>query len=144
MYLVQDTHNRFLKRNADNKITFTNSESLADMFPSEREANDYIRKTFGKKARKKYRAVRSDNDASPELISFNQTISEESTEKYKLGIAGFDEAIQTHLDPEIEKYIQKLQEYDGMILDIRHWLRDENTKLNVCQGYQVVKRLQDI
>ena len=31
-----------------------------------------------------------------------------------------------------------------MILDIRHWLRDENTKLNVCQGYQVVKRLQDI
>ena len=52
MYLVQDTHNRFLKRNADNKITFTNSESLADMFPSEREANDYIRKTFGKKARK--------------------------------------------------------------------------------------------
>ena len=144
MYRIQDSNNRFIKKTVDNKITFTYSESLADIFPSEREANDYIRKTFGKKARKKYRAVRSDNDASPELISFNQTISEESTEKYKLGIAGFDEAIQTHLDPEIEKYIQKLQEYDGMILDIRHWLRDENTKLNVCQGYQVVKRLQDI
>ena len=82
MYLVQDTHNRFLKRNADNKITFTNSESLADVFPSEREANDYIRKTFGKKARKKYRAVRSENDSSPELIPFNHTMSEVSTEKY--------------------------------------------------------------
>ena len=127
MYLVQDTHNRFLKRNADNKITFTNSESLADIFPSEREANDYIRKTFGKKARKKYRAVRSENDSSPEIISFKQTISEDATEKYRLGIESFDEAIQTHLDPEIEKYIQKLQEYDGMILDIRHWLRDEKT-----------------
>ena len=144
MYLVQDTHNRFLKRNADNKITFTNSESLADVFPSEREANDYIRKTFGKKARKKYRAVRSENDSSPELIPFNHTMSEVSTEKYKLGIESIDEEIQTHLDPEIEKYIKKLQGYDGMILDIRHWLRDENTKLNVCQGYQVVKRLQDI
>ena len=99
MYLVQDTHNRFLKRNADNKITFTNSESLADMFPSEREANDYIRKTFGKKARKKYRAVRSENDSSPEIISFKQTISEDATEKYRLGIESFDEAIQTHLDP---------------------------------------------
>ena len=144
MYQIKDTNNRFIKKTIDNKITYTYSESLADVFPSEREANDYIRKTFGKKARKKYRAVRSENDSSPELISFKQTISEDATEKYRLGIESFDEAIQTHLDPEIEKYIQKLQEYDGMILDIRHWLRDENTKLNVCQGYQVVKRLQDI
>lgn len=61
-----------------------------------------------------------------------------------LSIKGFDEVITTHLTPEIEKYLQKLQEYDGMILDIRHWLRNENTKLNVCQGYKAVKRLQDI
>ena len=101
-------------------------------------------KHSAKRQGKKYRAVRSENDSSPEIISFKQTISEDATEKYRLGIESFDEAIQTHLDPEIEKYIQKLQEYDGMILDIRHWLRDENTKLNVCQGYQVVKRLQDI
>ena len=37
-----------------------------------------------------------------------------------------------------------MKPYDGMILDIRHWLRNENTKLNVCQGYQVVKKIQDI
>ena len=54
MYLIQDTNNRFIKKTTNNQITDTYSESLADVFPSEREANDYIRKMFSKKARKKY------------------------------------------------------------------------------------------
>ena len=29
-----------------------------------------------------------------------------------------------------------------MILDIRHFLRREDTKLNACQGYIVVRKLQ--
>ena len=145
MYRIQDSNNRFIKKTVDNKITFTYSESLADEFPSEREANDFIRKMFSKKARKKYRAVKSENDSSVELIPLKpNTTSEESTANLQLSIDSFDETIHVRLDPEIEKYSQKLQEYDGKILDIRHWLRDENTKLNVCQGYQVVKKLQDI
>ena len=144
MYRIQDSNNRFIKKTVDNKITFTYSESLADIFPSEREANDFLRKMFSKKARKKYRAVKSENDSSIELIPLKPNTSEESTANLQLSIDSFDETIHVRLDPEIEKYSQKLQEYDGMILDIRHWLRDENTKLNVCQGYQVVKKLQDI
>ena len=144
MYLIQDTNNRFIKKTTNNQITYTYSESLADVFPSEREANDFIRKMFSKKARKKYRAVKSENDSELELVPLKPEVAKESTVNLKSSIDSFNETIHTHLDPEIESYSKKLQEYDGMILDIRHWLRDENTKLNVCQGYQVVKKIQDI
>ena len=130
MYRIQDSNNRFIKKTVDNKITFTYSESLADIFPSEREANDFLRKMFNKKARKKYRVVKSENDSSVELIPLKpNTTSEESTANLQLSIDSFDETIHVRLDPEIEKYSQKLQEYDGKILDIRHWLRDENTRV---------------
>ena len=144
MYLIKDKNNRFIKKTIDNQITFTNSESLADAFPSEREANDVIRKIFTKKNRKNYKAVWRDINPVPESTIGKQQNDESSDDTYMLSIKGFDEVISTHLTPEIEKHLQKLQEYDGMILDIRHWLRDENTKLNVCQGYKAVKRLQDI
>ena len=144
MYLIQDTNNRYIKKTTNNQITYTYSESLADVFPSEREANDFIRKMFSKKARKKYRAVKSENDSELELVPLKPEVAKESTVNLKSSIDSFNETIHTHLDPEIESYSKKLQEYDGMILDIRHWLRNENTKLNVCQGYQVVKKLQDI
>ena len=144
MYVIQDTNNRFIKKTTNNQITYTYSESLADVFPSEREANDFIRKMFSKKARKKYRAVKSENDSELELVPLKPDVAKESTVNLKSSIDSFNETIHTHLDPEIESYSKKLQEYDGMILDIRHWLRNENTKLNVCQGYQVVKKIQDI
>ena len=144
MYLIQDTNNRFIKKTTNNQITYTYSESIADVFPSEREANDFIRKMFSRKARKKYRAVKSENDSELELVPLKPDVAKESTVNLKSSIDSFNETIHTHLDPEIESYSKKLQEYDGMILDIRHWLRDENTKLNVCQGYQVVKKIQDI
>lgn len=144
MYLIRDKSNRYLKRTADGKITFTNSESLADVFPSEREANDYIRKAFTKKSRKFYKAVWRDTDSLSEPIINQPSNTVENSAGYKQSIESFDKSISTYLNPEIEKYYQKLQVYDGMILDIRHWLRDDSTKLNVCQGYQVAKRLQDI
>ena len=144
MYLIKDRLSRYLKISIDNKITYTPNECLATPFPSEREANDFIRKMFSKKARKKYRAVKSENDSELELVPLKPDVAKESTVNLKSSIDSFNETIHTHLDPEIESYSKKLQEYDGMILDIRHWLRHENTKLNVYQGYQVVKKLQDI
>ena len=144
MYLIRDKSSRYLKRTTDGKITFTNSESLADAFPSEREANDYIRKAFTKKNRKFYKAVWRDTDSLSEPIINQPSNTGDNTGGYRQSIESIGESISTYLSPEIEKFYQKLQVYDGMILDIRHWLRDENTKLNVCQGYQVAKRLQDI
>lgn len=41
-------------------------------------------------------------------------------------------------------YMDKLQYYDDVILDIRHYIRDENTRLNACQAANVLYRLQRI
>ena len=43
-----------------------------------------------------------------------------------------------------DKCIEKLQYYDGVILDIRHYIRDENTRLNACQAAKVLYKLQQI
>ena len=98
MYRIQDSNNRFIKKTVDNKITFTYSKSLADIFPSEREANDFLRKMFNKKARKKYRAVKSENDLSVDLIPLKPNTSEESTANLQLSIDSFDETIHVRLD----------------------------------------------
>lgn len=144
MYFIKDNSDRYLKINIDNKIKFVNNETLADVFPSEREAIDFIRKVFKKKTRKNYRVVKCDNDFVSDL-KFHQSSNEQMIDdRYVKSIQSFGEIIDTYLTPEIEKYTQQLQKYDGMILDIRHWLRDQNTKLNACQGYQAMKKLQDI
>ena len=148
MYLIKDKIGRFLKVNIDNKIKFVNNETLADVFPSEREAVDFIRKTFNKKTRKNYKVAKCANDFVSDLkihqSSNEQMIDEMIDDGYVKSIQSFGEIIDTYLNPNIEKYTQQLQKYDGMILDIRHWLRDQNTKLNACQGYQAMKKLQDI
>ena len=110
MYLIKDKNNRFIKKTIDNQITFTNSESLADAFPSEREANDVIRKIFTKKNRKNYKAVWRDINPVPESTIGKQQNDESSDDTYMLSIKGFDEVISTHLTPEIEKHLQKLQD----------------------------------
>lgn len=144
MYLIKDRLGRCLRINIDNKIKFVNNETLAEVFPSEREADDFIRKTFSKKVRKKYRVIKCDNDFIPELKTYQSSNDKEVNDKFVKSIQAFDEIINTYLNPEIEKYTKQLREYDYMILDIRHWLRDEKTKLNACQGYQAMKKLQDI
>lgn len=40
--------------------------------------------------------------------------------------------------------MDKLQYYDDVILDIRHYIRDESTRLNACQAANVLYRLQRI
>lgn len=144
MYLIKDKSDRYLKINIDNKIKFVNNETLADVFPSEREATDFIRKVFKKKTRKNYRVVKCDNDFVSDLKTYQSLNEKETDDRYAKGIQAFDEIINTYLNPEIEKYTEQLREYDYMILDIRHWLRDKKTKLNACRGYQAMKKLQDI
>lgn len=145
MYCITNSNGQYLKISLEGKVQFTNNESLAEHFNSEREATDFIRKTFKKKTRRNYRAVNCDVGFVSDLSKAYQLVEKEkSADRYAKSIEGFERVIGTYLDPEIEKYTQELQKYDGIILDIRHWLRDENTKLNACQGYQVMKKLQDI
>jgi len=144
MYLIKDRLGRCLRINIDNKIKFVNNETLAEVFPSEREADDFIRKTYKKKTRKNYRVVKCDNDFVPELKTYQSSNDKEVDNKFVKSIQAFDEIVNTYLNPEIEKYSKELSRYDKQIQDIRHFIRDENTKLNACQGYQVFIKIQEL
>ena len=144
MYLIKDKSGRYLKLTVDNKITFTANESLADVFSSEREATDFIRKAFKKKSRRNYKAVQCGSNFVSDLTSYYTAKQEEITDRYTQGIENLNKAIDTYLTPEVEKYKTQVHEYDEMTLDILHFIRDKNTHLNACQGYEVFKKLQMI
>lgn len=52
--------------------------------------------------------------------------------------------IRNKLSQKKNKCSEKLQYYDDMILDIRHYIRDDKTKLNACQAAKVLYKLQKI
>lgn len=53
-------------------------------------------------------------------------------------------SIISQLSDKQHEYLDKLQYYDDAILDIRHYIRDESTRLNACQAANVLYRLQRI
>ena len=146
MYLITNKNGKYLKETLDS-ISFVSNVILAEKFNSQREASDYIIKHFPKKKRRYYRisfvsdiddnfttstSNTPENPAEPqpqaaECLSFTETIQQ---------------AINTYLSPDIDKYKAELKQYDDMILDIRHYIRDENMNANACMGYKIFKRLQ--
>lgn len=54
------------------------------------------------------------------------------------------ETVQRKFSDRKNKCTEKLQYYDGIILDIRHYIRNENTRLNACQAAKVLYKLQQI
>ena len=148
MYLIVNRTGRYLKLTTDNKAVFTANEILAETFNSEREATDFIRKHFTKKKRRYYRPYKCDNS---NIIQCNSNDNSQTADDIESELVNLDnctsalqETIDTYLTPKIEKYTSELKKYDGMILDIRHYLRDEHTKLNACQGYKVASVLQEL
>ena len=146
MYLITNKNGKYLKETLDS-ISFVSNVIIAEKFNSQREASDYIIKHFPKKKRRYYRisfvsdiddnftastSNTPENPAEPqpqaaECLSFTETIQQ---------------AINTYLSPDIDKYKAELKQYDDMILDIRHYIRDENMNANACMGYKIFKRLQ--
>ena len=148
MYLIKDRLSRYLKISIDNKITYTPNECLATPFPSEREAADFLRKMFSKKQRKIYKVVQDINKPLSDFITKHQLIQSDvlnqNYDKYSNTIIGFGNFVDTYLTPEIERYSKELSYYDRQIQDIRHFIRDESTKLNAYQGYQVFAKMQEL
>lgn len=148
MYLIKDRLSRYLKISIDNKITYTPNECLATSFPSEREAADFLRKMFSKKQRKIYKVVQDINKPLSDFITKHQLIQSDvlnkDYDKYSDTIIGFGNFVDTYLTPEIERYSKELSYYDRQIQDIRHFIRDESTKLNAYQGYQVFAKMQEL
>ena len=149
MYLIKDPKGRYLKTTI-NKMTFITNEILADTFRSQREATDYIRKRFNKKSRRFYKPVYISDVKEPlSSIKTNNKINQNINSNID-NINWFDKTqqqintiIQQQLNPLIEHYRLELIQYDNIILDLRHYIRDENTKANACWGYMVFKAMQD-
>ena len=149
MYLIKDSKGRYLKTTV-NKMMFITNEILADTFRSQREATDYIRKRFNKKSRRFYKPVYISDVKEPlSSIKINNKTNQniisniENIDWYNKTQQQINTIIQMQLNPLIEYYRSELIRYDDIILDLRHYIRDENTKANACWGYMIFKAMQD-
>lgn len=152
MYLITNKNGKYLKETLGS-ISFVSNAIIAEKFNSQREASDYIIKHFPKKKRKYYRASLV-SDVDENIVSSTLNTPEHKPEHttepvtHAIECLSFSEtiqqAIETFLSPDINKYKTELKQFDDMILDIRHYIRDENLNANACMGYKIFKRLQDV
>ena len=109
---------------------------------SKNEAEKYINNQIRKSQRELYyvsecksKTIMSTQNNSENNAIKNQVVSE---------LKSIKSDIVRKFSKQKDKCIEKLQYYDGVILDIRHYIRNENTRLNACQAAKVLYKLQQI
>lgn len=136
MYVIREKSGKYLK-STSNKVTLTTNEVLADNFSTFQEAFDFINNRIAKRRRNLFTPVeiRVDSKKVSKLIP-----------EYPLGDSNIynkiDESIKILIKEEIERLEKKVGYYDDAILDIRHYIRNDNTKVNACYGYKIFQLLQ--
>lgn len=106
------------------------------------KAEKYINNQIKKSQRELYCVV---EHKSKTTIS-KQNIPENNTIKIQvvLELKSIKSDIVRKFSGQKDKCVEKLQYYDGVILDIRHYIRDENTRLNACQAAKILYKLQQV
>lgn len=109
---------------------------------SKNEAEKYINNQIRKSQRELYYVseCKSKTTISKQNNSENNTIKNQVVSELK----SIKSDIVRKFSKQKDKCIEKLQYYDGVILDIRHYIRDESTRLNACQAAKVLYKLQQI
>ena len=107
------------------------------------EAEKYIKNRIRKNVRNEYQIVQTEIQDVPSKIS---DIPKPEFKKSSVTseLKDIKESVHKKLSDRQNMYKDKLQYYDDVILDIRHYIRDENTRLNACQAANVLYRLQRI
>lgn len=107
------------------------------------EAEKYIKNRIRKNVRNEYQIVQTEIQDVPSKIS---DIPKPEFQKSSVTseLKDVKESVYKKLSDRQNMYKDKLQYYDDVILDIRHYIRDENTRLNACQAANVLYRLQRI
>lgn len=105
------------------------------------EAEKYINNQIKKSQREFYYV----SECKGKTI-LKQNISENNTIKNQVvsELKSIKSEIVRKFSRQKDMCTEKLQYYDGVILDIRHYIRDENTKLNACQAAKVLYKLQQV
>ena len=107
------------------------------------EAEKYIKNRIRKNVRNEYQIVQTEIQDVPSKIS---DIPKPEFQKSSVTseLKDIKESVHKKLSDRQNMYKDKLQYYDDVILDIRHYIRDENTRLNACQAAKVLYKLQQI
>ena len=146
MFVIIDQHGKYLDGNSSNAL-FVRNINNAHKFPSEREAQDCIRKIFAKKKRRNYK-VRQYFESQAITAQKEKNENEKSLPNATLVCVDYEaavaESITKSLDPMIDYYRNQLSIHDKMLSDVRHYIRDENTRLNACMGYKAFRTMQDL
>lgn len=121
--------------------TLVTSLDKATIFNSG-EAEKYIRNQVKKSDRMLYDIELVDSPIKQPKVQ--KVVPEFTKDSVVSALTKIKESAIDKLSDKKHTYIDKLQYYDDIILDIRHYIRDENTRLNACQAANVLYRLQRI
>ena len=134
MYVIQkaDKPNHYI-RVVNNVPSVVTDVRKATVF-QRNEAEKYINNQVKKSQRSLY-TVQKISPLSPIDIYKTDTLYELNSIK---------ETVQRKFSDRRNKYVEKLQYYDGVILDLRHYIRNEDTRLNACQAAKILFKLQKI
>lgn len=126
----------------NNKPSLVTTVDRATKF-SAGEAEKYINNQIKKNVREQYIVEKIDN--KPKEHKLNDIPEPEFV---KTDVISSLKSVRKLVDEKLcnkqNEYKDKLQYYDDIILDIRHYIRDKNTRLNACQAANVLYRLQRI
>ena len=132
MYVIQKSDNQYV-RIYNNIPSIVTDIRKATVF-QKNEAEKYINNQVKKSQRGLY-SVHKIFLSSPVQTYKTDTLQELNSIK---------ETVQRKFSDRRNKYVEKLQYYDGVILDLRHYIRDNDTRLNACQAAKILFKLQKI
>ena len=126
----------------NNPVTVS-SIKQATPFESVKEAQTYINKQIRKSIRNQYRAEPVAKQPEKNMMYEGANI-----EVKKTNVVSALQQVRSKMIGEMKDlqhdYIDKLQYYENVILDIRHYIRDYNTNLDTQQAANILYRLQRI
>ena len=135
LYVIQkaDKPNHYI-RVVNNVPSVVTDVRKATVF-QRNEAEKYINNQVKKSQRSLY-TVQKISPLSPvDTYKKTDTISELNEIKV---------AVQNKFSDRKRKLTEKIQYCDGVILDIRHYIRDNNTRLDACRAAKTLYKLQKI
>ena len=142
MYVIQKVgqDNLYVKVERGIPVIVTDINKATQL--SKNEAEKYIHNQIRKSQRELYYVseCKSKTTISKQNNYDNNTIKNQVVSELK----SIKSDIIRKFSKQKDKCTEKLQYYDGAILDIRHYIRNENTRLNACQAAKILYKLQQI
>lgn len=142
MYIIQKVgqDNLYVKVERGVPVIVTDINKATQF--SKNEAEKYINNQIRKSQRELYYV--SESKSKTTILIQNNSENNAIKNQVVTELKSIKSDIVRKFSKQKDKCIEKLQYYDGVILDIRHYIRDENTRLNACQAAKVLYKLQQI